>query len=74
VYKSPAELDLMRHVSQLSSLSHVFTMRDVKPGMYEYQLESLFNHHSYYNFGCCTGTPPRRSRCRAWRLRTCSRR
>ena len=52
VYKSPEELSLMKHVSKLSSLSHIYTMRECKPGMMEYQLESLFNHHSYYNFGC----------------------
>jgi Xaa-Pro dipeptidase len=52
VYKSPAELDLMAHASKLSSLAHVYTMRECKPGMKEYQLESLFNHYSYYNFGC----------------------
>mmetsp|Transcript_2844 Transcript_2844/g.5460 ORF Transcript_2844/g.5460 Transcript_2844/m.5460 type:complete len:507 (+) Transcript_2844:22-1542(+) len=52
VYKTDKELKLMKHVSKLSSLSHVHVMRGCKPGMMEYQLESLFQHYSYYNYGC----------------------
>ena len=51
VVKSPHELQLMRHVSELTSLAHVYTMSRTKPGMMEYQSESLFKHYAYYNFG-----------------------
>ncbi len=51
VTKSPYELDLLRHCTEITSLAHVFTMRHMKPGMMEYQAESLFRHYSYYNFG-----------------------
>jgi len=52
VFKSPEELDLMRHVADLSSQSHVYTMRESKPGMTEWQQEAMFNHYSYFYFGC----------------------
>ena len=42
VFKTELELDLMRHVSHVSSAAHVDVMRLVKAGMGEYQLESLF--------------------------------
>jgi len=51
VTKSSFELDLMRHCSEITSLAHVFTMKNTKPGMMEYQSESLFKHYAYYNFG-----------------------
>ena len=52
VFKSPAELELMKHVSDLSSQSHVYTMRESKPGMTEWQQEAMFNHYSHFYFGC----------------------
>ena len=51
VTKSQMELDLIRHCTEITSLAHVFTMKHMKPGMMEYQGESLFRHYTYYNFG-----------------------
>ena len=51
VTKSKMELDLIRHCTEVTSLAHVFTMKHMKPGMMEYQGESLFRHYIYYNFG-----------------------
>ena len=52
VYKSAKEMDLMRHVSKVSSLAHVCTMRTIKPGMMEYQAEATFSHYAYFHYGC----------------------
>eukprot|EP00526_Cylindrotheca_closterium_P008905 CAMPEP_0113601454 /NCGR_PEP_ID=MMETSP0017_2-20120614/237_1 /TAXON_ID=2856 /ORGANISM="Cylindrotheca closterium" /LENGTH=516 /DNA_ID=CAMNT_0000509747 /DNA_START=91 /DNA_END=1641 /DNA_ORIENTATION=+ /assembly_acc=CAM_ASM_000147 len=51
VHKSKLELALLEHVSQISSFAHSYVMRHLKPGMMEYQAESLFMHYSYFNFG-----------------------
>jgi Xaa-Pro dipeptidase len=51
VFKSPQELALLEHVTQVSSWAHAYVMRNTKPGMYEYQCESLFRHYGYYNYG-----------------------
>jgi Xaa-Pro dipeptidase len=52
VCKSEAELSLLQHVTELTSFAHAYVMRNTKPGMYEYQSESLFRHYCYYNYGC----------------------
>mmetsp|Transcript_20378 Transcript_20378/g.33726 ORF Transcript_20378/g.33726 Transcript_20378/m.33726 type:complete len:518 (+) Transcript_20378:84-1637(+) len=54
VVKSPAELDLLRHVTEVTSFAHVYVMRNIKSDgtMYEYQCESLFRHYCYYNYAC----------------------
>jgi Xaa-Pro dipeptidase len=52
VIKTPQELLLLEHVSQISSFAHAYVMRNCKPGMMEYQCESLFLHYCYYNYGC----------------------
>ena len=51
VVKSEAELSLLRHVTELSSFAHAYAMRATRPGMTEYQSESLFRHYCYYNGG-----------------------
>ena len=59
VIKSKAELCLLQHISELTSFAHVYTMRNTRPGMMEYQCESLFRHYCYYNYGCrLTGYTP----------------
>lgn len=42
----------MRYTNYISSQAHVDVMRKAQPGMMEYQLESLFMHHTYYHGGC----------------------
>ena len=42
----------MRYTNWVSSMAHVEVMRAVRPGMMEYQLESLFQHHTYTHGGC----------------------
>lgn len=51
VIKSQAELELLEHVTQVTSFAHAYVMRNMKPGMWEFQGESLFRHYSYYNYG-----------------------
>eukprot|EP00594_Rhizosolenia_setigera_P003419 CAMPEP_0178943842 /NCGR_PEP_ID=MMETSP0789-20121207/2813_1 /TAXON_ID=3005 /ORGANISM="Rhizosolenia setigera, Strain CCMP 1694" /LENGTH=492 /DNA_ID=CAMNT_0020623485 /DNA_START=84 /DNA_END=1562 /DNA_ORIENTATION=+ len=51
VIKSKQEKELLRHVTKVTSQAHVFVMRNIKIGMAEYQLESLFRHYCYFNFG-----------------------
>lgn len=52
IIKTKEELDIMRYVNKISSEAHIDVMKAVKPGMYEYQLESLFNHLTYSRGGC----------------------
>lgn len=52
VTKSPAEIDVMRYVTAISSAGHRAVMKHIRPGMREYQLEAVFQHHTYYNGGC----------------------
>ena len=52
VIKSDAELSLLQHVTEVTSFAHAYVMRNIKPGMMEYQGESLFRHYCYYNYGC----------------------
>ena len=50
--KTPSEISLMRYTNYISSMGHVNAMRKAHPGMMEYQLESMFMHHTYYYGGC----------------------
>ncbi|GAB5031301.1 peptidase d [Nannochloropsis oceanica] len=52
VFKSEAELQVMQYVNDISSDAHLAVMGQVKVGMTEYQLESLFLHHGYFFGGC----------------------
>jgi Xaa-Pro dipeptidase len=52
VVKSEAELLLLRHVTEVTSLAHAYTMQHIKPKMMEYQAESLFRHYCYFHYGC----------------------
>ncbi|VDN59709.1 unnamed protein product [Dracunculus medinensis] len=52
VFKTDHELEVMRYVGKVSSEGHKFAMLNVKPNMYEYQLESLFQHSCYFHGGC----------------------
>jgi len=57
VTKSAGELDLMSYASWISSMAHVDVMREVHPGMLEYQLEARFlfhiAYHGDFHCGCC---------------------
>jgi len=44
LFKSPAEIDIMRRASEISALAHVRAMEKCHPGMMEYQLEAEFLH------------------------------
>ena len=48
--QSPEEIDLMRYTNWVSSMAHVEVMRAVRPGMMEYQLESLFQQKEAESF------------------------
>eukprot|EP00035_Acanthoeca_spectabilis_P022271 m.442883 g.442883 ORF g.442883 m.442883 type:complete len:535 (-) comp18873_c0_seq1:65-1669(-) len=65
VFKTEAEIELMRHVNIVSSEAHLAVMQHCHPGLKEYQLESLFRHWCYYHGGarfmaytCICGTGP----------------
>ncbi|XP_031388715.1 xaa-Pro dipeptidase isoform X2 [Punica granatum] len=52
VLKSDLELALIQFANDISSEAHVQVMRNIRVGMKEYQLESMFLHHTYMYGGC----------------------
>ena len=51
LFKSPAELDLLRKVAAVSSEAHCLAMAQCRPGMNEYELEALI-HYTFRRHGC----------------------
>jgi Xaa-Pro aminopeptidase len=45
LYKSRSEVATMRRAARLSAKAHTELMRRCEPGIYEYQLASMFSHH-----------------------------
>ncbi|GAB2292503.1 hypothetical protein Dimus_026740 [Dionaea muscipula] len=52
VSKTAMELSLIAFANDISSEAHIEVMRNTKVGMKEYQLESIFLHHTYMYGGC----------------------
>ncbi|XP_044464913.1 xaa-Pro dipeptidase isoform X1 [Mangifera indica] len=52
VLKSDLELALIQFANDISSEAHIEVMRKIRVGMKEYQLESMFLHHTYMYGGC----------------------
>ncbi|VFQ59383.1 unnamed protein product [Cuscuta campestris] len=52
VIKSDLELALIQFANDISSEAHIEVMKNIKVGMKEYQLESMFLHHTYFFGGC----------------------
>eukprot|EP00933_Yihiella_yeosuensis_P062450 TRINITY_DN65408_c0_g1_i1.p1 TRINITY_DN65408_c0_g1~~TRINITY_DN65408_c0_g1_i1.p1 ORF type:complete len:652 (-),score=92.84 TRINITY_DN65408_c0_g1_i1:224-2179(-) len=50
--KNEEELRLLRYVNHVSSDAHLAIMREARPGIMEYQLESTFAYGCYHNGGC----------------------
>lgn len=45
LYKSRAEVTVMRRAARLAAQAHTELMRRVEPGMHEYQLGAIFSHY-----------------------------
>ncbi|XP_047997768.1 xaa-Pro dipeptidase isoform X1 [Leguminivora glycinivorella] len=52
VIKTPEEIEVMRYVVKVSSDAHKQVMLFAKPGLMEYQCESIFLDHCYRVGGC----------------------
>lgn len=52
VFKTPLEIEVLRYTNKISSEAHKEVMKHIRPGMKEYQLESLFQHYVYARGGC----------------------
>jgi Xaa-Pro aminopeptidase len=44
LFKSPAEIKLMRHAAQTSARAHSYAMQICEAGLYEYELDAVFAH------------------------------
>ena len=51
VHKTDLELEVLRYTNRISSEAHKEVMRRIRPGMHEYQLESIFQQYCYANGG-----------------------
>lgn len=49
--KTAREQEVLEYASKMSSIAHVEVIKSIKPGMMEYQLESLFKHVCYSQGG-----------------------
>ena len=49
--KSPEEISLMRKAARITAEAHLAIMKALKPGMYEYELEALFDYTCRKNGG-----------------------
>nr|CDS28436.1 xaa Pro dipeptidase [Hymenolepis microstoma] len=49
--KSPLELEVIRYAVSMSSAAHRHLMRKVRPGMFQFQAESIFQHYCYFYAG-----------------------
>ena len=45
VFKSPAEIDLMRKAGKIAVNAHIEMMKATRPGMYEYELAALYEYY-----------------------------
>lgn len=44
VIKSKAEIEIIREAARISSLAHIEVLRSAKPGMYEWELEAIYEY------------------------------
>ena len=51
LFKSDAEVQIMKTAAQISAAGHAEAMKQCKPGMYEYQLGAIIQHHCAMNGG-----------------------
>lgn len=52
VYKTEYELEVIRYTNKISSEAHKHVMKNIKPNMMEYELESMFQDFAYRKGGC----------------------
>jgi len=52
VIKTEMEMEVLRYTNNISSKAHIEVMRKIRPGMTEYQCESIFLNYCYFNGGC----------------------
>ncbi|XP_046843454.1 xaa-Pro dipeptidase-like [Xenia sp. Carnegie-2017] len=52
VFKTKQEIEVVRYANRISSEAHKMLMKEIKPGMMEFQLESMFLNYCYLNGGC----------------------
>ncbi|MCL2892912.1 Xaa-Pro aminopeptidase [Brenneria tiliae] len=50
LFKSPAEISILRRAGEISALAHTRAMQACRPGMFEYQLEGEI-HHEFTRHG-----------------------
>ena len=45
LFKTPQEIDLMRHAVKASAAAHHAALHETRPGMHEYEIEALLEYH-----------------------------
>ena len=50
--KTEHEVAVIRYTNEVSSLAHKEVMRAIRPGMSEFEVDSLFKHYCYAKGGC----------------------
>ncbi|WP_455216800.1 Xaa-Pro aminopeptidase [Kaarinaea lacus] len=57
LYKSRVEISAMRKAAKISAQAHIRAMQCCKPGMMEYEIEAVFQHH-FKQHGCTSAYIP----------------